>query len=89
MAEFTAKTIQELAPNVPNPGGNTNKRLVYIKGAAAANADIFTVSDLTTVDGAYLIITATGALATLTFATNVITLAAGGAATYTGLAWGQ
>lgn len=85
MAEATAKTIQELAPNLP--GSQT--RLVFIKGTTNATGDTFTVNDLTTVLGAYLA-QATGALPTsISLSTNVITIAnAGGALTYSGLAWG-
>jgi len=85
MAEVTAKTIQELAPNLPG----APIRLVYIKGTTNATGDIFTVSNLTTVQGAYLA-QATGALPTsISISTNVITINnAGGALTYSGLAWG-
>lgn len=85
MAEVTVKTIQELAPNLP--GSQT--RLIYVKGTTNATGDTLTVSDLTTVVGAYLS-QATGALPTsIGLATNVITINnAGGALTYSGLAWG-
>jgi hypothetical protein len=83
MAEFTAKTIQEIAPNF----GGTPVRLVFVKGASAVNSDTFTVPNLTTVLGAFLIST-TGTAGTMTFATNVITVTNGGALTWTGLAWG-
>ncbi len=85
MAEATAKTIQELAPNLP--GSQT--RLVFIKGTTNATGDTFTVNDLTTVLGAYLA-QATGAVPTsISLSTNVITINnAGGALTYAGLAWG-
>lgn len=85
MAEATAKTIQELAPNLP--GAST--RLVFIKGTTNASGDTLTVPNLTTVSGCYLTQN-TGALPTsITLATNVITITnAGGALTYTGLAWG-
>jgi hypothetical protein len=85
MAEVTAKTIQELAPNL----AGTSVRLVYIKGTTAATGDVLTVSDLTTVIGAYLA-QANGTLPTsIGLSTNVITINnAGGALTYSGLAWG-
>jgi hypothetical protein len=83
MAEVTSKVIQELAPNVPNP----NRRLVFVRGVSAANNDTLTVSDLSTVEGASLIST-TGTVITMTFATNVITLTNGSTLTVTGLAWG-
>lgn len=85
MAEVTAKTIQELAPNLPG----AQLRLVYVKGTTAATGDTLTVSDLTTVIGAYLS-QANGTLPTsVSLATNVITINnAGGALTYSGLAWG-
>lgn len=86
MAEATAKTIQEVAPNLPNPGGNTNKRIIYVKGTTANANDTITVTDLTTVDGGFLVTTA-GVSAAPTFATNVLTVTAA-AGTYAGLVWG-
>ena len=83
MAEFTAKTIQELAPNLPG----TQNRLVFVAGTSAVNNDTLTVSDLTTVKGAFLIST-TGTAGTMTFATNVITVTNGSTLAWTGLAWG-
>lgn len=83
MAEVTAKSIQELAPNLPG----TQNRLVYVTGTSAANNDTITVSDLTTVKGAFLIST-TGTAGTMTFATNVITVTNGGTLVWSGLAWG-
>ena len=85
MAEVTAKTIQELAPNLPG----TPVRLIYVKGTTNATGDTLTVTDLTTVIGAYLS-QANGTLPTsISLATNVITINnAGGALTYSGLAWG-
>lgn len=83
MAEATAKTIQELAPNL----AGSQVRLVYIKGTIATTGDTFTVNDLTTVIGAYLQQN-TGALPTsISLATNVITITSA-AATYSGFAWG-
>ena len=83
MAEFTTKIIQELAPNLLG----TPRRLVFIRGVSAANNDTFTVSNLTTVEGAFLVST-TGTAGTLTFGTNIITVTNGSTLTWTGLAWG-
>ena len=85
MAEATAKTIQELAPNLLG----SQVRLVYIKGTTAATGDTFTVPNLTTVLGA-LLQQSNGTIPTsIGLATNVITINnAGGALTYSGLAWG-
>jgi hypothetical protein len=83
MAEVTVKSIQELAPNLA--GAQT--RLVYVAGTSAANNDTITVSDLTTVKGAFLIST-TGTAATMTFSTNVITVTNGSTLVWSGLAWG-
>ncbi len=83
MSEFTVKTIQELAPNL----AGVQVRLVYVKGTCAVNSDTFTVSDLTTVVGAFLI-ASDGTVATMTFATNVITVTNGGTKVWSGLAWG-
>ena len=83
MAEVTSKAIQEIAPTI----GGTPIRLIYITGVSAANSDTITVSDLTTVRGAYLIST-TGTVGTLTFSTNVITITNGSTLTWSGLAWG-
>lgn len=83
MAEFTAKTIQELAPNV----GGTPTRLVYVAGTSAVNSDTLTVPNLTTVKGAFLI-SSTGVAGTMTFATNVITVTNGSTLVWSGVAWG-
>ena len=83
MAEVTVKVIQDLAPNLPG----VNVRLIYVKGVSAANNDTITVTNLTTVIGASLI-SSTGTVLTMTFATNVITLTNGGTLTVSGLAWG-
>jgi hypothetical protein len=83
MAEVTAKAIQELAPNL----AGTQVRLVYVKGTSAVNNDTLTVSNLTTVVGAFLI-SSTGTVATMTFATNVITITNGSTLVWSGLAWG-
>lgn len=83
MAEVTSKTLQELAPNLPG----VQTRLVYVKGTSAVNSDTLTVSDLTTVIGAFLI-SSTGTVGTMTFATNVITITNGSTLVWSGLAWG-
>ncbi len=85
MAEVTAKTVQELAPNLPG----ISTRLAFIKGTTAATGDVLTVTPFTTVVGAYLA-QANGTLPTsIGLSTNVITINnAGGALTYSGLAWG-
>ena len=85
MAEVTAKVLVELAPNIPG----LQVRLVHIKGTTANTGDILTVNNLTTVIGAYLA-QATGALpSSISLSTNAITINnAGGALTYSGLAWG-
>lgn len=85
MAEVTAKTIIEMAPNL----AGSQTRLVHIKGTTAATGDTLTVSNLTTVVGCYLS-QANGTLPTsVGLSTNVITINnAGGALTYSGLAWG-
>lgn len=83
MAEVTTKGIQELAPNL----AGSQTRLIYVTGISAANNDTITVSDLTTVRGAFLIST-TGTAGTMTFATNVITITNGSTLTWSGLAWG-
>lgn len=85
MAEVTAKTIQECAPNLPG----SQVRVMYVKGTTNATGDTLTVSNVTTVIGAYLA-QANGTLPTsISLATNVITINnAGGALTYSGLAWG-
>ena len=85
MAEATSKTIQELAPNIPG----VPIRLVYIKGTTAATGDVFTVTPLTTIQGAYLAQSNGTVPTSISLSTNVITINnAGGALTYTGLAWG-
>lgn len=84
MAEVTAKTVQGVAPQ-SNPGLWRN--LVAVNGTSAANNDTLTVTGLAAVQGAFLIST-TGVVATMTFATNVITITNGGTLVWSGLAWG-
>jgi hypothetical protein len=83
MAEVSAKTIQELAPNLP--GSQT--RLVFIRGTKAAQNDVLTVTDLTAVTGAFIQF-ASGAIDTMTLSTNVITLTSATTGVVSGLAWG-
>lgn len=81
MAEVVSKTIE--GDNQPQ----SVVKIFYITGISAANNDTLTVSPLTTVRGAFLIST-TGTVITMTYATNVITLTNGGTLTVSGLAWG-
>ena len=83
MAELTAKTSADFGPNLPGQ----IRKVIFVSGTSAANNDTFTVSGLTTVLGAFLIST-TGTAATMTFATNVITITNGSTLVWTGLAWG-
>lgn len=83
MAEITVKVIQELAPNL----AGSQTRLVYVAGTTVANNDTITVSDLTTVKGAFLI-SSTGTVGTMTFATNVITITNASTLIWSGIAWG-
>lgn len=84
MAEVTTKTVMGVSP-LGNPGGWRN--LIFVRGVSGANNDTLTVTGLTAVEGAFLIST-TGTAATMTFATNVITITNGSTLTWTGLAWG-
>jgi len=83
VAEVSAKTVQGIAPL-----GNAGlwSTVVFVKGTSAANSDTITVTGLTTVLGAFLIST-TGVVGTMTFATNVITITNGGTLVWSGLAW--
>lgn len=85
MAEVTAKESTQVV-NVPPATGQI--QLFYVKGTSAANNDTLTVTGMTTVLGAFLIST-TGTVGTMTFATNVITITNGGTLIWTGLAWGR
>lgn len=84
MAEVTTKTVMGVAP-LSNPVGF--RPLLFVQGTSAANNDTLTVTGLATVNGAFLIST-TGTAATMTFATNVITITNGGTLVWSGLAWG-
>lgn len=84
MAEATTETFMELAPNLPR--ATNQRRLVFVRGTTAAGNDVITLTDLTTVEGAFLIAT-DGTVGTMTYGTNIITVTSA-AKTYTGLAWG-
>lgn len=84
MAEVQNKTVNPIAPL--GPAGLATV-VLFVKGLSAVNSDTLTVTGLTTVLGAYLV-SSTGVVGTLTFATNVITITNGGALTWSGLAWG-
>lgn len=84
MAEATTEVFMELAPNLPK--ATNQRRLVFVRGITAGANDIITITDLTTVEGAFLIAT-DGTVGTMTYATNVITVTSA-AKTYTGLVWG-
>lgn len=83
MAEILVKVIQELAPNLPG----SQVRLVYVAGTTQANNDVITVTDLTTVKGAFLI-SSTGTVAAMTFATNIITITNASTLIWSGIVWG-
>lgn len=88
MAEVSAKTIQGISPIGGGSGtASLFRTVVFIQGTSAANNDTLTVTGLTTVNGAFLIST-TGTVITMTFATNIITLTNGSTLTVSGLAWG-
>lgn len=82
MAEVVSKVIE--GDNAPQAA----VKIFYITGVSAANNDTLTVTPITTVRGAFLIST-TGTVITMTFATNVITLTNGSTLTVSGLAWGS
>ncbi len=86
MAEVSSKTVIGISP-LGNPG--LWKTVVWVQGTTAATGDILTVTGLTTVQGCYLA-QATGTVPTsISLSGNVITINnAGGALTYSGLAWG-
>ena len=87
VAEATSKTIHQ---EIPNCG----VKIYYVKGTSAADNDTITVAGLSTVKGAFLqgyaanTVVTTGTAATMTFATNVITLTNGGTAVWSGIVWG-
>ena len=84
MAEVQNKTVNPIAPL--GPAGLATV-VLFVKGLSGVNNDTITVTGLTTVLGAFLI-SSTGVVATMTFATNIITITNGGALTWSGLAWG-
>lgn len=82
MAEVTSKIIE--GDNQPQ----SVVKIFYITGVSAANNDTITVSPIASVRGAFLIST-TGTVITMTFATNVITMTNSSTLTVSGLAWGS
>lgn len=86
MAEVSSKTVMTTAPAGTIASG-FNRVLLFVSGTSAANGDTLTVTGLATVNGAFLIST-TGTAATMTFATNVITITNGSTLVWSGLAWG-
>ena len=88
MAEASAKTVQGISPIGSGSGtASLFTTVLFIKGTKAAQNDIFTVTGLTAVTGAYLQF-ASGAVETMTLATNVITLTSATTGVVSGLAWG-
>lgn len=84
MAEVLTKTVNPIIP-LGNPGLSTV--VLFVKGTSQVNNDTLTVTGLATVLGAFLI-SSTGVVATMTFATNVITITNGGTLVWSGLVWG-
>lgn len=85
MAECTAKTVMPVEP--PSVGTGAYRVVLFVQGTSATNSDTITVTGLTTVLGAYLV-SSTGVVGTLTFATNVITITNGSTLVWSGLVWG-
>ena len=75
---------QEERDELRQENGTTDQ---FVIGICAANNDTITVTGLTAVKGAFLI-SSTGVVGTMTFATNVITITNGGTLVWSGLAWG-
>lgn len=82
MAELTLKQVESDSPP------QAAVKIFYVTGTSAANNDTLTVTGITTVRGAFLVST-TGVVGTLTFATNAITITNGGTLVWSGIAWGQ
>jgi len=81
-AEATSETFKQLTPNC-------GYKMIYVSCTPVNDTDYITVNDLTTIKGYYLQMTDGSALATGTFATKVLTLAAGSTVTpITGIIWG-
>lgn len=88
MAEASNKTVTGIIPVGTGSGtASLFRTVLFVQGTSAANNDTLTVTGLTTVLGAFLI-SSTGTVITMTFATNIITLTNGGTLTVSGLAWG-
>ncbi len=90
-AEVQTKTLVGIIPQ-GHPGGTGGatslwRNVIFVKGTSAANNDFITCTGMATVEGAFLIST-TGVVGTMTFATNVITITNGSTLVWTGLAWG-
>jgi hypothetical protein len=80
VAEMTTESVIEVTPNC-------GRKFVFVQGTSTENSDWITVTDLSAVEGAVL--TATdGTIATMTFATNKITITNGSTKVWSGIAWG-
>ena len=88
MAEVSAKTVQGIAP-VGGGSGTASlfTTVVFVRGTKAAQNDVFTVTGLTTIIGAYLEF-ASGAVETKTYSTNILTLTSATTGVVSGLCWG-
>jgi hypothetical protein len=88
VAEFGSKTVMGIIPVGTGSGtASLFRAVVFVQGTSIANNDVLTVTGLTTVQGAFLI-SSTGVVGAMTFATNIITVTNAGALTWSGLAWG-
>ena len=80
--------VAEFADEVFQPQGPVfDKKMVFVTGTAADNADWMTVSGITTIEGAHLMAT-DGTVGAFTFATNVLTMTNGGVLVWHGIVWG-
>jgi hypothetical protein len=86
MAEASAKTINGIIP-VGNFASGAWTVVSFARGTKAAQNDILTVTGFTTVIGCYLQF-ASGAVETVTYSTNVITLTSATTGVVSGLVWG-
>jgi len=66
---------------------NAGKKLAFIQGTSTENSDWIVVTELSVVEGAYVVAT-DGTAGTCTFATNIVTITNGSTKTWSGLAWG-
>lgn len=81
-AEATSETFTQLTPNC-------GVKFIWVDCTPVNDTDYITVADLTTIKGYYLQMTDGSALTTGTFATNVLTMAAGSSVTpVNGFIWG-